>query len=319
MDYTIDVIDACRTIARQLSNDVLVKIPRAPDVNYTHSKHGHKHHYHEEHPNKFQVMSDLGHYDLLDNGIRCYCGSQQAYIDFTGLRMIKIRDETFDPPVKFNEQRTPVSLVTWTNNGGERQSHIFRKSKETTIIERYTSSFELGQEIAYSLKTKVGGSIEIGSAEVESTYSFKANFSEKFESEKTTEDKQVDEQHDTYIVEPYTETTLEQEKIISDYHQTVHTTGVLDAEIFVCSEYPDFNPGRRDWSFKCDSLEELQEYMRGGGADLHWFTDDFFKKRQFQTYVIDTKPFDMTVVDNFTFRDVQSSKITQNDRNLKAA
>ena len=37
MDYTIDVIDACRKVAMNLTNDVLSGIPKPPDGYYAKS------------------------------------------------------------------------------------------------------------------------------------------------------------------------------------------------------------------------------------------------------------------------------------------
>lgn len=319
MDLSVEVIDAVRLVAKNLTNDVLQYIPNAPDVNYTHSKHGHKHHYHEEHPNKFQYIThELPDYKLTDSGVQVFCDTRTphlAIITFEGLAMSKITDMVFETPVVLRKQSIPVNLAQWVA-GAEKQVYSYEHSTKETDVETYTSSQDLAVQIAYSLKSKFGVQAGIAAGTVESTYSFQTNFKQKFSHTTTHETQTTDTERSTYTVDPYKVSTLVREKNITDYRQTVHTTGLLDAtKIIVDSEYADnqFIPGRRDFYFECESLLELQEYIRGGGTSKYFWTDQFFEGRRFQDYTIDLAACHLTATDEYTYRDVQSTSAEQHD------
>lgn len=308
MDLTNASIDAYRELAMDLTNNVLVHIPKPPDGHY---KHKGKHR-HIVHKNGFRHQDELGVYHFIDGGIRVECGDH-AVIDFLNLRVGKIESLIFHPAEESNRRSEPISLIEWTA-GKKRQVYTFTDTERVTETKRYTSKFGLAQELSYSLRTKVGGGIEgIAEGEIESEWSFKTSFTEEFEKEETKETSTEHSQSAKYIVPAMHHTELTREKVTADYHRVVEMTGVLDARIFIHSEYPDWNPNRRDFAFGADSLMLLENYLRGGGEAKNPHTDKFFRERRFSGYASKRDPLHMTVTKSYSYENVQHTAIQQID------
>jgi len=312
MEISVDVIDACRTVARNLANDVISKIPAKPDEHYVHHIHGKAHHRTTYHNNDFidhPLADHLPDYKIQNNSLVCLCGSVYAVIEFSKLRMREITKLAFSDPAKTDGTMTPVVVKSWTNKSNTTEHYLWQKSKEHSKTETYTSSTELGVEITYGLQTKVGGGIEgVAEAEVESSYEFKTNFTQRFEKSKETTTTEKESEDLSITVPPMTQTSLARNKTISDWHQVVTTTGILDANIRISSD--------GDFGMQFESLEELQTYIQGGGIQKDWMADKYFAQRHFQHYEIDTSPLQMTVKTPFTYRDVEVSDIIRNDKPL---
>lgn len=315
MNISVDVIDGCRAIARNLANDVISKIPSKPDEHYVHHIHGKAHHRTTHHNNDFTdhlLGNTLPDYKIDGDRLVCFCGSVYAVISFSKLRMREITKLAFSDPAKTDGTMTPVVVKTWTNHSKTDAHYMWQKSKEHSKTEIYTSSTELGVEITYGLQTKVGGGIEgVGEAEIESSYEFKTNFTQRFEKTKETTTTEKESEDLSITVPPMTRTSLTRNKTISDWHQVVTTTGVLDANVHIGSE--------GDFGMEFESLEELQTYIQGGGIQKDWMSDKFFAQREFQHYEIDLNPLQMTVQTPFSYRDVEVSDVIRNDKPLDEA
>lgn len=316
MELSVEVIDGFRKVARNLANDVIIHIPAPPDEHYVHHIHGKAHHRTTHHNNDFHVHPlgiNLPDYKIKSDGwLDTYCGSTYAKIAFTDIRMRKITALKFSDPAKTDGHVTPVVVKSWTNAGDTKQKYEWKHTKSKSKSETYTSSTELGVEIAYALRTKVGGGVEgIGEAEIESEWSFKSNFTQRFEKSKTTTTTEEDSETLKFDVPSMTMTSLIRNKTMSDWHQTVTTTGVLDARIVIVSD--------NDFSFGFDSLAQLEDYIRGGGASKNKLTDNYFRQRHHQNYVIDLSSLHMTVETPFTYRDVSVSDIIRKDQPIEKA
>lgn len=312
MEISVDVIDGCRTVARNLANDVISKIPPKPDEHYVHHIHGKAHHRTTHHNNDFTdhlLGNNLPDYKMQNDALVCMCGSVYAVIAFSKFRMREITKLAFSDPAKTDGTVTPVVVKCWTNNSKTEEHYQWKKSEKHSKKETYTSNTELGIEITYGLQTKVGGGVEgIGEAEVESSYEFKTNFTQRFEKSKETTTTEKESEDLAITVPAMTQTTLTRNKTISDWHQVVTTTGILDACVRISSD--------GDFGMQFESIEELQTYIQGGGIQKDWKSDRFFAQRHFQEYEIDLTPLQMTVKTPFTYRDVEVSDIIRNDKSL---
>lgn len=312
MEISVEVIDGFRKVARNLANDVISKIPAKPDEHYVHHIHGKAHHRVGHHNNDFAgfpLGENLPDYEIKDGQLLCYCGSHWGVIRFSRFRMREITELKFSSPARSDQHITPVTVKSWVNDSDTPLDYTYKDSKSQSKSESYTSNKELGVEIAYSLTSKVGGGIEgIGEAEIESKYEFKTNFSQRFEKSKTTTTTEEESEELSITVPKMTRTSLIRKKTISDWSQTVKTTGVLDAVIHIGSD--------GDFGFEFDSLKELENYIRSGGAEKDWMADKYFRERHHQNYGIDLSPLHVTVEDDFTYRDIEVSDLERHDEKL---
>ena len=309
MGYSVEVIDGFRAVARNITMDVLRNVPPRPPEHWRH-KGKNRVTYHDNNFADNPIPANtLPTYEVGEDKIRVFCGSKWAIMDFTNVRMKKIKSIEFSDPVKTNEVGQPVRVAQWRNSSDEDMPYSFKHAKESNKTECFTSSSELSLEIEYSLRTQVGGSVGIADVEMESQYTFRTSFTQRFESQKSKSDTVTDEEESSIVVPAWTKTSLMEKKTQTDWYQTITTTGTLDANVFISSD--------GDFGLEFASLHEMEQYFQGGGPPQRWgIINEYFGNRNHVNYQIDTTPLDMTVEREFRYRDVTVSDVDRVDTPL---
>ena len=311
MDLSFETIDALREVVGKISTDVFAKLPPKRPEKYRH-KGKNRIGYHNNDFANDPLNGRMPSYRMVDGGkcLRIFCGSEYAFFDLRNVRLREIQNLEYGDPVIVDKNVNPVTVKSWSNNSDTSEEHKLTTRKSYSRSETKTTATGFSLQITQSLKTKVGGGIEgIAEAEVETGLEIQSNFEQRFEKSQSKQSSTEETEEQTYIVPPRTKTTLLREEGISDYHQTVRMTGILDASMWIGSH--------NDFWFPIESFVDLQRVIRGGSADgVDWHIANCFRERKFQKYEIDFSPLHMTVEDVLHFRNVQSSEIERTDTPL---
>lgn len=288
----IEVIDALRTVARNLTNDILQHLPVKHGRAYNDFRNG--------------VSHQLPHYYTEGKELKCTPGSQYAVIVFKNVRLTEIEDLKLSDPVEVNKVVNPVKINQWKNQSASPMTRQLRHATTKTVTELHTTTIEFGQEIEHALRSKVGGNIMIADVEMEQSLRVQLNFMQRLEKSKEVSESQEREETVEIEIPEYTETSVMQTNIITDWHRTTEAIGVLDAGIYIGSH--------GDWDIEVESLKQLESFFRGDAVpNQDPFLSNHFRSRKYQNYEIDISPLKVRVKNTFTARDLHVSNVDRID------
>ena len=319
MNLSVKSIDAFRRFFGQINHDVLTQIPPPPNYSYTHSKHGHKHHYMTHYNNDFAdhpLHGQLPTYHQEDSNLVLEFGSRWAKIIITSVRMRNLKEIQFGDPVILNTSTSKLTLETWKNNSDTTEIHDLGITKIKNKRELSGTTEDYENRFTQKIKRELGVGIEgIIDAKGELELGFEQSFSKHFTNEIETTDTEEKTEKTIYHVEPHTQTSVFRKQGFSDGEQTLRQTGILDCSFRFFSD--------SDWDVPLPSIQVFEQWVKGGTLDGDFNKGDgeswllkYFSERHFENYNFDYTALDVDITETVDYRDIEYSEVLRDDTPL---
>ena len=284
MQLDLDIIDGFREVARNIAN----------------------HLYHADFSGNYfasdALNANLPAYEISDK-LKCFCTSEHATILFGDIQPIRIISIEVNPPIRFNEHETSVSLKTWNNAG----STPLPQSWKTEEEEKVTEARDILTEISTAIRAKVGGKSPVFEASLEAELSAKLGINLKRQEERRL----LKSDNMDLEVPAWTSTSLTQRQSIADVRQRITMLCQVDASVSLISQGSEPR-----WAKHFNSLRELEIYLRGGGGGGDENADAINRvvnTRQFQDFAIDKSNLELEIENERISRNVKTGEITRTD------